>query len=567
MNFLGVTYGPGGHDTAAALVCDGKLAAAAEEERFTRRKHESGIPLHAIEFCLRFAGLTMRDVHGIATAEKLERTGSGSYLAQLTRTQLEELRRAGYASGRSLWHKRALDLVLGRVRVPWPRHFGLAAMRRTVRDCFGALPRILSYDHHECHAAAAYLTSPFDTAAVVTVDHNGGPYATATWRGEGGRLHCLRRDLVTNSLGKFYWDCTLYLGLGEFGEGKAMGLAAWGDANAFATQAERMLATEGDWYRYRQEPAAELLGFPARSSEPVLALHYKDFAAAMQAALERALAGVVRGATRAAGSRRLCLGGGVALNCSANGKLLATGAADSLALFPAANDAGLAVGAALLAARDAGELRREPLQNSYFGPEFAVEACVRVVRDQPGLVMSRPADLSNEVARALAKGAIVGWFQGRMEMGPRALGNRSILADPRSAVMRDRVNACKGREPWRPLAPVVVADRAADFFELRQASPFMLIATPVREEKRAAIAAVVHVDGSARPQTVARSQNPRLYDLLLAFEREAGVPVLLNTSFNGPAEPIVCTPEDAARTYLATGLDLLVLGDLLVRRR
>ncbi len=383
MNFLGVSYGPLGHDTSAALVCDGRLVAAAEEERFTRRKHELESPLHAIAFCLEFAGLTMRDIQAIATPEKLDRTGRGSYVADLTRAQLEDMHRAGEASRRSLWHKRVLDAGLGRLRVPWPRHFGLSTFRTAIRGRFGVLPRILSYDHHECHAAAAYLTSRFERAAVATIDYSGGPYATALWRAEGNELRCLRRDLITNSLGIFYWEGTDYLGLGEYNEGKTMGLAAWGEQHVFAAQVQRMLHVGDGWYQYRQKPSPQLLGFSRRRDEPVLEGSYKDLAAALQQQLEAAIRVVVTSAMQSAGSRNLCLGGGVTLNCSANGALLAAGIADSLALFPASNDGGLAVGAALLAARDAGELQREPLLNAIsvrnFLPMLAHKLCARTI--------------------------------------------------------------------------------------------------------------------------------------------------------------------------------------------
>jgi carbamoyltransferase len=255
------------------------------------------------------------------------------------------------------------------------------------------------------------------------------------------------------------------------------------------------------------------------------------------------------------------------LNCSANGALLDSGIVDSAWVFPAANDAGLCVGAALLCAHDCGELQPARLEHAYWGPEFGAGECEAAIRNEPQVALRRIDGPINEaVAEALASGNVVGVCRGRMEFGPRALGNRSILADPRRLENRDRVNRIKGRELWRPLAPSVLAERASEFFDLRQPSPFMLFRTHVNPEKRSAVAAIVHVDGSARPQTVTKAQNSDFYDLIAAFSRRTGVPILLNTSFNTASEPIVCTPQDAIATFLASELDLLVLGDFLVEK-
>jgi carbamoyltransferase len=252
----------------------------------------------------------------------------------------------------------------------------------------------------------------------------------------------------------------------------------------------------------------------------------------------------------------------VSLNCSSNGALLTSGITNSLSLFPAAGDNGLPVGAALMAAFEAGEYRPQRISQAYVGPEFTDDECERTLArySGEGISFTRAADVARDTAKLLASGAVVGWFQGRMELGPRALGNRSILADPRSTETRDRVNRIKRRELWRPLAPSVLAERAGEYFDLGGSSPFMLLAVPVRSEKRAIVPAITHVDGSARPQTVTREQNRRYHDLIAAFERETAIPMVLNTSFNDASEPIVCTPDDAVRTFLASDLDALVLG-------
>jgi carbamoyltransferase len=274
----------------------------------------------------------------------------------------------------------------------------------------------------------------------------------------------------------------------------------------------------------------------------------------------------VRSAVGTSRARNLCVGGGVAMNCSANGKLLASGVPDEMWIFPASGDAGLSVGAALLAARDGGELVSRRVESPYWGPEFDDAECEAAIGAVSGVSFREPVDLSSEVAGALAEGKVVGWFQGRMELGPRALGNRSILADPRTIAMRDKVNRVKGREPWRPLAPSVLAEHTREYFERVPPNAFMLFAVQATQTAREKAPAIVHVDGSARPQPVTRDSNKRYYDLIAAFDRLTGVPVLLNTSFNAAGEPIVCTPADALRTFVATGLDLLVLGSLLVTK-
>ncbi|MCI0723141.1 MAG: carbamoyltransferase [Acidobacteria bacterium] len=569
MNILSFVYGDGGHDTSAALVCDGALVAAVEEERLTRVKHDGGLPLHAIDFCLSRAGIEMSQVDVLAFPTKPFRTGRDSYHAEMDLRFVRRLHREGTIRSRSLLHKVALNVSshLGS-RFNW----GMASTYREafalLRGRYGTLPPIRYYDHHRAHAAAAYLTAGWERAAVVTIDGRGGPYATVTWKAEGSQLHRLRAEPYTNSLGVFYELCTCYLGLGIFGQGKAMGLAAYGDSGLFQNQVARLLeTTDSLWYRYHSPPRPDILGFSSRNHEPVVQAPYKDFAAACQKALEGAVARIVHSTIQEVGTRKLCLGGGVALNCSCNGQLLASELADEIWLFPASGDAGLPVGAALLAAADAGEFSRQRLDHAYWGPEFDLSACEEALRREPQVVYRRVSDPVSEVADALAAGHVVGWFQGRMELGPRALGHRSILSDVRSIGIRDRVNKIKGRESWRPLAPIVPADRASEFFSPGTGTPFMLFAMRVRPEARSLIPAVVHVDGSARPQTLTREQNQRLYDLLLAFGKITGLPVLLNTSFNAAGEPIVCTPEDALRTFLATRLDYLLLEDFLVARK
>jgi carbamoyltransferase len=460
-----------------------------------------------------------------------------------------------------------LDMLLPLgVRWNWQMEPEVAEGFAQLRRNYPNVPPIRFYDHHRGHAAAAFLTSGVDAAAIVTFDFAGGPYSAASWKGEMSSIVRLDSEIWQNSLGEFYLDATSYLGLGDFAEGKTMGLAPYGNARQFEKLFDTVLERKGShWFDYRGWPSETTLGFPARTNESPLDAPFPDLAAAVQTALESAQQRIVRSAVNDASCRALCIGGGVALNCSGNGALLASGLVDSAWVFPASNDAGLSVGAALLCAVECGELTPARMEHAYWGPEFSSSDCEAAVLQEPRVTFRRTNGAVNEeIAEALASGQIVGVCRGRMEFGPRALGNRSILADPRRLENRDRVNRIKGRELWRPLAPAVLAERASEFFDLRQPSPFMLFRAQVKPEKRSAVPAIVHVDGSARPQTVTREQNPAFYDLISAFSRRAGVPLLMNTSFNTAREPIVCTPQDAIASFLASGLDLLVLGEFLV---
>jgi carbamoyltransferase len=568
VNILGLSYHQGCHDTSAALVCDGELVAAAEEERFTRQKHESTVPLRSIASCLQSAGIDFADIDILAYPDLPFRTGRSSPHGEFGASFFKSMKSDGRLRRRSLLHKRLLDFLLrAGVSFNFGIHPAVSFALSEVQKSYGQLPPVRFFDHHRSHAAAAFLTSGLERASIATIDGQGGQCATVTWEGCETSLRRIDAMPWYNSLGHFYSNCTSYLEFGDYGEGKTMGLASYGNKAAYAELFKSVLPCEGSqWYWYRSLPDARCLGFHPRQIASPASSPYTDFAAAAQNALQEAIQRVVRAAIDKAQCRDLCLGGGVALNCSSNGALLASGLSSSIWIFPASGDAGLSVGAALLAASEIGELRRKRIDTPYWGPEFCRAKYERALAGNSRLVYRRSPDLVNEIAECLASGEVVGWFQGRMEFGPRALGNRSILADPRRADVRDRVNLIKSREPWRPLAPVVPAERAAEFFESSAPSPFMLFATKVRPTVRSLIPAVVHVDGSARPQTVALQQNPLLYNLITAFSERTRVPVLLNTSFNTAEEPIVCTPEDAIRTFLATELDVLVLGDHVVRR-
>jgi carbamoyltransferase len=565
---LGFTYWNGSHDSSAAIVQDGMLLAAAELERFTRNKHDGGVPFDAIDYCLREAGVRMQDVDAIAYPDLPFRTGPNSQLAETSPQSVADIVKAGRMRRRTMAHKHALSIAL---KLGIARDAG---MNPLVADAFhllekryGTLPPVRFYGHHLSHAAAAYLTSGLDDAAVATLDGRGGALSSATWHAHDVQIARLEDEPYSNSLGWFYRDCTRYAGLGDFGEGKLMGLAPYGDARGQLAAVNQLIDTvDARWFRYKRPPRDAGIGFGARAHDELLEGPWRDFAAAAQHALERGYERAVRSAIGASRSRNLCVGGGVAMNCSANGKLLASGIADRMWLFPASGDAGLSVGAALLASRDMGAATHARIDSPYWGPAFTDDECEKVLNATSGVSFTRAQDLSNEVAAVLARGDVVGWFQGRMELGPRALGNRSILADPRSVAMRDKANRVKRREQWRPLAPSILAERTGEWFEMVPPNSFMLFAVQARPITRERAPAIVHVDGSARPQPVSRALNPRYYDLIGAFERTTGVPILLNTSFNDAGEPIVCTPADAVRTFLATDLDALVLGPFIARK-
>jgi carbamoyltransferase len=583
------------HDSAAALVLDGRIVAAAQEERFTRVKHDSAFPTHAIDYCLRQGGLSAGDVDYVAFYDKpltkFERLLE-TYLAYVP---------AGFHSFRlamPLWLKDKLH------------------MRRTLRGCLGSPShaRLIFTDHHESHAASAFFPSPFEQAAILTLD-GVGEWSTATFGvGEGNHIRLIDHISFPHSLGLLYSAFTYYCGFKvNSGEYKLMGLAPYGRPIYRDLILERLLDLKPDgsfwldmaYFNYCQgltmtnQRFHRLFGGPPRAPESPLEQRHMDLAASIQAVTEEAMLRIGRHVSQQTRMKYLVLAGGVALNCVANGRLLREGDFEDLWIQPAAGDAGGALGAALFVWHQLLDNVRRPdgcdaQQGSFLGPSFTsdqVEQSLTVL-GASGQRFAHENDLLDQVAALLADGKIVGWFQGRMEFGPRSLGARSILGDPRSPTMQAIMNLkIKFRESFRPFAPAVLRERAPEWFDLgpNHESPYMLLVTPVLEHRRVSIdtdallvmerdpdlrrrvnvvrseiPAVTHVDYSARLQTVDERRNPRFYRLLEAFDRLTGCPVLVNTSFNVRGEPIVCTPEDAYRCFLATDMDALVLEDVLV---
>lgn len=552
-----------GADAAAGLVVGGRVAAAAAEERFDGQKHSEAFPAAAAHFCLSEAGIGPDDLDLVAHCfsygpERDFYLGQQGYYNDLYREVLAPEANRAVA-------EKALGTDLG--------------------------GRFLPVPHHLAHAAGAYLPSGFDRALVLVSDGLGERHSATVLAAGPNGFETVRAIGAHDSLGLLYGLFTLYLGF-RFGDGeyKVMGLAPHGDASRHRRVLERLveLAADGTYrvpvllenvtdldketYRPALAELERLLG-PRRSPGAPMEQRYMDIAAALQAVLERAQLHLLRAVRAETGLDRLCVSGGVGLNCVANGVVLRSGLFDEVHVQPAAGDDGAALGAALYAAWQSGE-RPEPEPGTLLGPRYGAEECERAARTTAGVRVTEAADdaeLTSAVAGLLNEGLVVGWFQGRMEFGPRALGNRSILADPRRADMRDRINALvKKRESFRPFAPAVTAEAAAGLFELDPEDVHMfaamLFVAHVRDEHAVRMPATTHVDGSARVQTVSRTDNPRFWGLLRAFETRTGLPVLLNTSFNVAGQPIVRTPREAVDTFLDAGLDALVMDRLIIRR-
>ena len=558
-------------DAAAALVEDGRIAAAAEEERFVRVKHVSGLPLNAIRYCLRERGLRLRDVDAVAVPWKYWQVGRRARLALSAMARSPQL----------LWVKGRRSAE--RLTHEWKE---LAFLRHYLtRQVDGTrCPPPVFLDHHLCHAASSFLVAPCTRAAVLVIDGASESHSTLLGVADGRSIRVLTRTPLPHSLGQYYAAMTAYLGFTpDQDEYIVMGLAAYGQplyADVIRKHLVHLLPHGGftlnvrllDFHLARvglfSHPLMALLG-PNRRRHEELTQRHRDLAASVQCVLEEVvlhLACYLKEVTKA---DHLCLAGGVAYNCVANSRVWREAGFQNVSIPPAAGDSGAAMGAALwYSARKGWSTERSVMTASYWGPQFTEDEC-RQRLQEAGLIGERFSDdvLCEKVALELSCGRLVFWFQGRMEWGPRALGHRSLLADPRREDIRGVINAkVKQRELFRPFAPSVLQEEAATYFDLPAPSPFMLFTAAVKSSAKGVIPAVVHVDGSARVQTVDRESSPPFRRLLEAFGRRTGVPVLLNTSFN-VQEPIVCTPEDAIRCFMKTEVDWLVLGNLLVKRR
>ena len=588
------------HDSAAALVRDDRIVAAAQEERFNRIKHYEGFPSHAIAYCLDEAGVTLDDVDYVCFYEK----------PILTFDRLIETYLAFAPSGFASFVKAIPIWVKEKLLQHKLLHTGLAELGR------GELTadRLIYSFHHHSHAASAFFPSPFERAAVLTMDGVGEWATTAVGHGDGNALEMLQEIRFPHSLGMLYSAFTYYLGFQvNEGEYKVMGLAPYGEPKYAQKIRDELIDLKPDGsFRLNMAPFNYCTGltmtnarfdrlFQGERRKPgaPLTQRHMDLASSVQSVVEDAVLRLARHAHERTGSENLCLAGGVALNCVANGRLLREGPFERLWIQPAAGDAGGALGAALAVVYGMRDETGGPLTprtvngmdamaGALLGPAFSDQA-IRDTLEAAGATFRRldEAELIEEAVAALSEKKVVGWFQGRMEFGPRALGNRSILGDPRSPTMQKLINLkIKYRESFRPFAPAILADKAADYFEIDRESPYMLLVAPVAEGRRRTltdeeralagidklaavrsdIPAVTHVDYSARVQTVDGQANPLFHRLLEAFHAQSGCPVLVNTSFNIRDEPIVCTPSDAYNCFMGTEMDLLAIGNFVLRK-
>jgi carbamoyltransferase len=546
------------HDSSACIARDGELLFAVAEERISRIKHDASFPQHAIRACLDFAKVSSDQLdfvcQGWPTPGKAFSTDLKCFLSgQYPITYLNVLNSARlYAS---MSHQnggfRRFTEMFGPTR----------AQKRFV-------------DHHLAHAISAYSYSGFEKAAVVVMDGRGAWEASSIWYGHDGRLDHVLTIPWPNSLGLFYAQFTQYLGfIPNSDEWKVMGLAPYGNPGINLSE---FISSNHESYHVNApllfersngiSAIAKRLG-PERTPESEIDTSFKNVAFAVQDACELAMLALVRLAMQKTKCRDVCLAGGVALNSKANGKIQASGMVDNIFVQPAASDDGVALGAVFAPYLDqGGRLPMRPMRHAYLGPEFSdadIEKAIRTYKLRATKLDNVPAT----TAEMLAEGKIIGWFQGRMEFGPRALGHRSILADPRDPEMNVKVNnAVKFREWWRPFAPSILKEVASEYLEHACDSPFMILTNPVRLEKRSVIPSVTHVDGSARPQTVEQEVNPLYWNLINEFGKRTGIPVILNTSFNLRGEAIVNTPTDAIRTFFSSGMDALVIGSYLVEK-
>jgi len=593
MNILGISayY----HDSAAALVRDGELLAAAQEERFSRKKHDARFPVSAVHYCLSEAGIPLTSLDYVVFYDKpfvkFERLLE-TYLACAPRGF------RSFAMAMPVWLKE--KLYLKNLLFKELREIGSCEKQQ--------LPKLLFSEHHRSHAASAFFPSPFKDAAVVCMDGVGEWATTSAWLGKDNRLTAEWEIDFPHSLGMLYSAFTYYTGFKvNSGEYKLMGLAPYGEPkfrdrildNLVDVKADGTFKLNMDYFNYAtgltmtNQAFSRLFEGPPRKPESPVSQKEMDIASSIQAVTEEIILALSAGIHKETGMDNLCLAGGVALNCVANGRLLREGPFKEIWIQPAAGDAGGAVGSALSVWHEYLDNARsvdggDTMQGSYLGPRYGAPE-IKEYLDGVDAQYDECAeeDLLERLALILADGNVVGWFQGRMEFGPRALGGRSIIGDARNQAMQSVMNLkIKYRESFRPFAPSVLAERVSDYFDIDRASPYMLLVAPVAEEKRLAmtneqkklfgieklntarsqIPAITHVDYSARVQTVHEETNPRYYRLLSKFDALTGCPVLVNTSFNVRGEPIVCTPEDAYRCFMRTEMDYLVLEDVLLAK-
>ncbi|MEL7247323.1 MAG: carbamoyltransferase [Bacteroidota bacterium] len=588
------------HDSAAAITVNGKVVAAAQEEWFTRLKHDPSFPEHAIRWVLEYAGVSLDELDAIAFYDK-----PFLKFERILETYYQHAPRGlgSFIRSMPVWIKEKIFLK--------------QQLRKALKELYPDtkdLPKLLFPEHHLSHAASAFYPSPYERAAIVTVD-GVGEWATASiCVGEGNSIEILKELHFPDSLGLLYSSFTYFLGFKvNFGEYKLMGLAPYGNLNAPQTQAfiqsiqdelitihpDGSIVLKASYFTFStgarmidDKKWEKLFGFPRRQGEAALEQKHCNLAIAIQDVTEQIILKIAATAAGITGAKHLCLAGGVALNCVANGHLLRARTFDDIWIQPAAGDAGGALGAALAAhylyfeqERTVNPRVMDAMQGAYLGPEYSLLDIQQIAKKyEAAYEQLTDAELCNKVATLLAEGQVVGWYQGRQEFGPRALGSRSILGDARNPEMQRKLNLkIKFRESFRPFAPSVLAQDVSEYFELEQPSPYMLLVAPVKETRkkdlpatydqlplkekisieRSDIPAVTHIDFSARVQTVHQETNPLYHQLIQAFKAQTGYGLLVNTSFNVRGEPVVCSPDDAFRCFVRTHMDYLVMGNFL----
>jgi carbamoyltransferase len=563
------------HDSSAVLLHDGKLIAAAEDERFTHVKHGKRpvafttyeLPFHAIDYCLREAGIHINDVDLIAYSFQPNLLLTRARRQQNTIVLPLHHRGAAHDSEwLSPWDPLFLSYILNapeQLRDGWPHH-----LQKRFRGAKDMAPHWHYVEHHIAHAASAFHPSPFKRAAVMTIDGRGELATTAYYHGVDNELRALGQVNMPHSLGLLYERMTTHLGfLHSSDEYKVMALASYGKPTFVEEFRSIIEIGPNGQYTIDDADLTALFG-PARVKEDPFTQHHFDVAHSLQKVLQEKVLLLAEWLQATTGEENLCMAGGVALNCVLNAYLRDYGPFKRSWVQPAAGDAGTALGAALWVdvQQRKPATRSFTMDHAYWGPAYSDDEIQKFL-DWAKVPYTRMDNVAEETAAILAQDKIIGWFQGRMEFGPRALGSRSILASPISASMQARLNEVKDREDFRPVAPVVMEEHAGEWFDHAQTSPFMLYVYPVKEDKREQIPAVTHVDNSARIQTVNHDQHPEYYNLLKAFHQLTGVPVLVNTSFNTLGKPIVCTPRDAIECFWSSPFDVLVIGSFLIEKQ
>ena len=587
------------HDSAAVLICDGEIISAVQEERFSRKKHDSRFPENAIKYCLKSNNLDLRDIKNIVYYEKPLLT-----FERLLETYLAVAPRGGrsFIAAMQVWLKEKLFL-----KSELKKSFKLI-QKEIIKNENAHVPEILFAEHHQSHASAAFYPSPFEEAVILCMDGVGEWATTSTWIGKGNKIKPLWEISFPHSLGLLYSAFTFYCGFKvNSGEYKLMGLAPYGNPIYANTIKEKLIEIKDDgtfkldmsYFKYHRgfrmtsQKFHKLFGSPPRNAEDELTQFHMDLASSIQAVTEEIVIKIAFSLRKETGIKNICLAGGVALNCVANGKLLEKKIFKDIWIQPASGDAGSALGAALVGWHEYLNKPREvnpsdSMKGTYLGCNFSNEEIINYLKHiNAPFETYRDEELFEKIALQLEQGKVIGWFNGPMEFGPRALGARSIIGDPRNQEMQTTMNLkIKYRESFRPFAPSVLEEDVASQFEIKNKSPYMLLVSPVKKElctemteeqkqlfgidklniPRSTLPAITHVDYSARVQTVSKETNPRYYNLIKSFKKLTSCPLIVNTSFNVRGEPIVCTPQDAYRCFMRTEMDILVLQNQILHK-